>query len=87
MKQKKTGANQVEILSKFKKAINKWWFITEEHRDYILCKEIYKCSPKDIEDVPARILDLHYKFHQLEIKEEFIKSKREQQSMSLKSKK
>lgn len=75
-----------EILKKFQKVIKSWWQITKEHRDYILCKKVYRCSPKDIDEVEESILQLHYDFYNSEKKEEYLVNQREKQAQDLKLK-
>jgi len=59
--------------------------VTQEHRDYILMKEIYHCSPKDLEDIPEWELDMHFAFLMAERKHDYIESKRAEQKSKLKN--
>ena len=53
--------------------------MSQEHRDYVLMKEIYHCSPIELEKVPERQLNLHFAFLMSEREHEFIESKRAEQ--------
>ena len=53
--------------------------MSSEHRDYILMKEVYHCSPKELEKVPERELNLHFAFLMSEREHEYIESKRAEQ--------
>ena len=82
------GAEQhQELLKKFKKVIRSWWTIDKEHRDYILCKEVYHCTPKQIDEVEEVVLQLHFDFYNSEKREEYLNTKRAEQKSNLPRKK
>ncbi len=53
--------------------------MSKEHRDYILMKEIYHCTPSEIEEQDENMLNLHYNFLMEERQHEYIESKRAEQ--------
>lgn len=59
--------------------------MTKEHRDYLLIKELYHCSPKELDDVDDSLLDLHFSFLMAEREHEFIESKRNEQRAKVKN--
>ncbi len=72
------GVNN-EIIKKFTHSIRSWGEITKEHRDYILIKELYHCSPLELDNVEERVLDLHYSMLMEERKREHIQNERAKQ--------
>lgn len=62
-----------------------WKNITKEHRDYILIKELYHCSPSELEKEEEAVLDLHFRMIQEERKREYIQQQREQQKAKMKA--
>ena len=50
-------------------------------------KDVYHCSPKELEKVPERELNLHYAFLMSEREYELIESKRAEQKAQQKNKK
>lgn len=73
-----------ELIDQFKKTLKTWKNISQEHRDYVLMKEIYHCSPKELEDVPERQLNLHFAFLMSEREHEYIEMKRSEQKAKAK---
>lgn len=71
--------NKQEILKAFWKALRSGWIITKEHRDYILIKELYHCSPSELEQQEEAMLDLHYSMLMEERKQEHIERERAKQ--------
>jgi len=59
--------------------------VSKEYRDYILIKDVYHCSPAELDNVEERVLDLHYNFLMEERKHEYIESKRAEQKRQAKS--
>lgn len=49
-------------------------------------KDVYHCSPKELEKVPERELNLHYAFLMAEREYELIESKRAEQKAQQKNK-
>ena len=62
-----------------------WKNITKEHRDYILIKELYHCTPTEIELQEERKLQLHFEMLQKEREHEFIEQKRAEQKAKMKA--
>ena len=54
-------------------------WLTKEHRDYILIKELYHCKPSDLDNEDESILNLHFQMIQEERKWEHIQQKRAEQ--------
>lgn len=75
------GVNS-DILREFKKSMKSWWQITREHRDYILMKEIYHCSPSELDNQDEFVLQLHFEFYMAEREEEYYQSKRNEMRSS-----
>jgi len=48
-------------------------------------KEVYHCSPKELDAVPERELNLHFAFLMAEREHEFIESKRAEQKAKQKA--
>jgi len=73
-----------EIINDFTKTLrtNKW--VTREHRDYILIKELYHCTPTELDKQPERILNMHFEMLMEERKHEYIEAKRNEQRMNQK---
>lgn len=59
--------------------------MSKEHRDYILMKDVYHCSPAELDKVPERELSLHYAFLMEEREYQFIESKRTEQKAKVKN--
>lgn len=59
--------------------------MSKEHRDYVLIKELYHCSPKELDEQSEFILDLHFKMLQEERKNDYIEQKRAEQKAKMKS--
>lgn len=59
--------------------------VSQEHRDYVLMKEVYHCSPKELERVPEWELNLHFAFLMSEREHEYIESKRAEQKAKQKN--
>ena len=38
----------------------------EDLKEYILCKNIYHCTPKELDEQEANKLDLHYSIYTIE---------------------
>lgn len=76
------GVNK-SLVKWFKKLLTRWWFAEKEHRDYILCKEVYHCCPADLDNIEESTLNLHFTFYNTEKEVEFINSKRAEQSSNL----
>lgn len=72
------GVNK-DILTSFSRAIKSGGSITKEHRDYILIKELYHCSPSELDNQEESILDLHYSMLMEERKREHIQNERAKQ--------
>jgi hypothetical protein len=50
-----------------------------------LIKELYHCTPKDLEDQEERMLQLHFEMLQEERKNEYIEQKRAEQKAKMKA--
>lgn len=59
--------------------------MTKEHRDYVLIKELYHCSPSELDKQDEFILDLHFKMLQKEREHEYIEQKRAEQKAKMKA--
>ena len=59
--------------------------MSKEHRDYVLIKELYHCSPKELDGQSEFILDLHFKMLQEERKNDYIEQKRAEQKAKMQS--
>ena len=68
-----------KLVEQFSKTLRTWKNVSQEHRDYVLMKEVYHCSPKELEKVPERELNLHFTFLMKEREHEFKESKRAEQ--------
>lgn len=59
--------------------------MTKEHRDYVLIKELYHCTPKELDEQDESVLQLHFKMLQEEKKNEYIEQKRAEQKAKMKA--
>ena len=57
--------------------------MSKYHRDYILCKEVYHCSPIDLDDIEEWRLELDFDFLMAERHHEYIEHKRAEQKAKL----
>jgi hypothetical protein len=48
-------------------------------------KEVYHCSPKELEEIPVRELDMHFAFLMAERENDYIESKRAEQKSKVKN--
>ena len=78
------GVNKEEIIKKYCKALRSGGIITKEHRDFILIKELYHCSPWELDNVEENILDLHYEMLMKERERQHIEMEREKQRQNQK---
>lgn len=60
--------------------------MSKYHRDYILIKELYHCSPYELDKVEERRLDLDYSFLMEERHHEYIEQKRAEQKAKINKK-
>lgn len=74
-----------DILNQFIRTLHSWKWLTKEHRDYILIKELYHCKPSDLDNESEHILDLHFAMIQEERKREHIQSERMKQKTRVSS--
>lgn len=68
-----------EILEQFRKTLKTKHNVSKEHRDFILMKEIYHCTPSELEKQDEHVLSMHYAMIMIEREEEFIEMKRKEQ--------
>lgn len=59
--------------------------MTKEHRDFVLIKELYHCTPKELDEQDESVLQLHFKMLQEEKKNEYIEQKRAEQKAKMKT--
>jgi hypothetical protein len=50
-----------------------------EYRDYILIKDLYHCTPSELDKQEEKKLQLHFDILMYERKQEYLKSKRSEQ--------
>lgn len=75
------------ILEQFANTLRSGRWVSKEHRDYILIKELYHCKPSDLDNEEESMLELHFAMIQEERKREHIQQKRaEQKRASLRKK-
>lgn len=74
-----------EILEQFAKTLRSWKWLSKEHRDYILIKELYHCKPSDLDNESEHVLNLHFAMIQEERKREHIQAEREKQKSKVSS--
>ncbi len=76
-----------EILEQFVNTLRSGRWVSKEHRDFILIKELYHCKPSDLDNEEESMLELHFAMIQEERKWEHIQQKRaEQRRASLRNK-
>ena len=59
--------------------------MTKEHRDYVLIKELYHCTPKELDEQDESVLQLHFTMLQKEREHEYIEQKRAEQKAKMKN--
>lgn len=59
--------------------------MSKEHRDYVLIKELYHCTPKELDEQDESVLQLHFTMLQKEREHEYIEQKRAEQRAKMKS--
>lgn len=59
--------------------------MTKEHRDYVLIKELYHCTPKELDEQDESVLQLQFTMLQKEREHEYIEQKRAEQKAKMKS--
>lgn len=74
-----------ELIKQFEKTLRTWKWVSKEHRDYILCKEVYHCSPAELDEVDENILDLHFAFLMTEREHDYIEQQRAKQKAKVKN--
>ena len=67
------------MIQKIKSCINSWWETPKEYMDYLLIKELYHCTPSELDQQDVYKLKLHFEIIMLERKKEYIDSKRAEQ--------
>ena len=59
--------------------------MTKEHRDFVLIKELYHCTQKELDEQDESVLQLHFRMLQEEKKNEYLEQKRAEQKAKMKS--
>lgn len=59
--------------------------MTKEHRDFVLIKELYHCTPKELDEQDESVLQLQFTMLQKEREHEYIEQKRAEQRAKMKS--
>jgi hypothetical protein len=59
--------------------------MTKEHRDFVLIKELYHCTPKELDEQDESVLQLHFTMLQKEREHEYIEQKRAEQKAKMKA--
>lgn len=59
--------------------------MTKEHRDYVLIKELYHCTPKELDEQDESVLQLQFTMLQKEREHEYIEQKRAEQKAKMKN--
>lgn len=77
------GVSYENIINQFCRTLRTWKDITKEHRDYILMKEIYHCSPSELDKQDENILNLHYTMLMKEREREKIENERAKQKANI----
>ena len=62
-------------------------WVSKEHRDYVLIKDLYHCSPTELDNQDENILNLHYDMMMQERQHEHIESERQKQRVNSSRKK
>lgn len=59
--------------------------MTKEHRDFVLIKELYHCTPKELDEQDESVLQLQFTMLQKEREHEYIEQKRAEQKAKMKA--
>ena len=59
--------------------------MTKEHRDFVLIKELYHCTQKELDEQDEAVLQLHFRMLQEEKKNEYLEQKRAEQKAKMKA--
>lgn len=70
------------MIDQFRLSLQSKSNVSKEHRDFILIRDLYHCSPSELEQQEEAILDLHYKM----LIEEWYAQKREEKLNNQKNK-
>ena len=84
-KSKYPARSNEELIKQFEKTLRTWKWVSQAHRDYILRKEVYHCSPADLDEVDENILNLHFAFLMEEREHEHIEYERAKQKAKVKN--
>ena len=75
------------MLNQFRKTLRTNSGVSKEHRDFVLIKDLYHCSPSELDRQDENILNLHYDMMMAERQHEAIEAKRQEQRSSATNKK
>lgn len=75
----KMGVTNTDIITQFIRTLRTGHGVSKEHRDYILIKELYHCTPSELDKQSEHTLQLHYTMLMEERKREAIEHKRAEQ--------
>lgn len=67
------------MIQKIKSCINSWWETPKEYVDFLLIKELYHCTPSELDEQDTYKINLDFQILMLERKKQFIDSKRAEQ--------
>ncbi len=73
------GVTNDEIITQFIRTLRTGHSVSKEHRDYILIKELYHCTPSELDNQNEHMLQLHYTMLMEERKWEHIENERAKQ--------
>lgn len=73
------GVTNTDIITQFIRTLRTGHSVSKEHRDYILIKELYHCTPSELDKQNEHTLQLHYTMLMEERKWEAIEHKRAEQ--------
>lgn len=73
------------VITQFCRTLRTWKDISKYHRDYILMKELYHCTPSELDEQDENLLNLNYLMLMKEREWEKIESERAKQKSKLKN--
>ena len=62
-----------------------WKWVSKDHRDYILMKEVYHCTPTELYKQDENVLNMNYTMLMKEREREKIQAEREKQKARVNS--
>lgn len=73
------GVSTTNIINQFCRTLRTWKYLSKDHRDYILMKEVYHCTPSELYKQDENVLNMNYQMLMKEREREKIENERAKQ--------